>query len=136
MSSLIALHHNEVAKGFGVLDIDLELYFTLTSFDMFKVVVARTDDEELIGYMTFIIGANPHRKGKLIANQDAIFVHPDHRKSMLGIKLMKVSEKIVKERGCVGMIVASKTRNDISKLYERLGFNSYEYTFYKEIGGE
>lgn len=136
MISLIKLHHEEVASGFGMLDIDLELYFTLTTLDMFKIVTARNDNKEMIGYMTFILGANPHRKGKKIANQDAIFVHPDYRNGMLGVKLMKASEKIVKEYGCGGMIVASKAHIDISNLYIRLGFSPYEHTFYKELGGE
>ncbi len=133
MAELIELHHEEVASCFGDLDIDLVTYFTLKDFGMFKIVCVRDNEGVMIGYMTFLIGTNLHRKNKIIGSQDAIFIHPDYRKGMLGIKLMKESEKVMKSHGCNGMLVSSKDHVDIRVLYERLGFNPYEHTFYKEL---
>ncbi|MEP4076368.1 GNAT family N-acetyltransferase [Haloferula sp.] len=65
---------------------------------------------------------------------DNIVVHPDHRSSGLGTKLIKHCEHIATERGCNLVVLDSYTTNHPShRLYQRLGFEIWGFHFVKQI---
>ena len=121
--SLIKLHYDEIAldKEHIPLDPDWEKYKQLYDAKRLLIITAR-DDSKLVGYSIFFVSNHPHYKSSVYANNDLLFLHPDYRKGSLGIKLIKVSEKILKEIGVVKILWHIKFNKDFRVLLHRMGY--------------
>lgn len=128
--------NEEVTPEGGILNLDLVSYFTYEQLGILKAVAARTDDGEMVGYMTFFLGNDPHKKHRLIGKLDSVFLIPEYRKGFTGIKIMKEAERIMVENECDGVVMASSVHRDLTPIYKRLGYKPIETIFYKELGGD
>ncbi|MEO8296356.1 MAG: GNAT family N-acetyltransferase [Burkholderiales bacterium] len=142
MVSLWSLHWTEVALDHDrvPLDPDLELYRAMHNAGALHVVVARREGR-VIGYHISIVKTHLHYRSTLHALVDIYFVDPAERKGMVGIKLLREAERLLKQRGVVKIISATKVHTscatgrplDMAKIFLRLGWKEAERTFVKCI---
>lgn len=125
--ALTVLHHSEVGM-YGIVDPDVYWYLRNDIW----VFTARHEGE-LVGYGVYILGTHPHYKSIQTATQDLLFLHPDHRKGLAGVKFIKFQEKCLKEMGVRRVFQSTKRSRDLSKIYERLGYEETDVIFSKQI---
>lgn len=133
--SLIEMHWEDIAlnKDRIKLNPDWERYHALEEAGAFKIFTARSDDK-LVGYFAVLVDYNPHYKDHLFAVNDVIYLHPDYRKGLVGLKLIKFAEECLKEDGVSVLTINTKVHKPFDKLLSRLGFGLAERVYSKFIG--
>jgi GNAT superfamily N-acetyltransferase len=123
LSELVKLHYEEVAlhKENVPLAPMWERYSHLEAADAFVLYTARMDGK-LIGYSAFFINRHMHYGDTVMAHNDVIFMHPDHRRGVAGIKLIKFCEQQLRDSGVVKITWHVKTNKDWKKILERMGY--------------
>lgn len=131
---LIKLHWQEIAldKESIPLDPDWDEYDRLASKDQLHLLTAR-NGSELIGYYVGIVRPHLHYKSTLMAFNDVMYIKPEHRQGMVGIRLLKEIEKTLKDRGVKKMFMNTKEHHNFGVILERLGYKKSESIFIKSI---
>ena len=111
---------------------DYEAYKRMATAGMLRCITCR-NDEQLIGYIIFIIGPHLHYKSCLTASEDLYFVKKEFRKGRVGIMLFKYAEKVLKERGVQRIIMHTKVHLDNSRLFEYLEYKMTDKVFTKML---
>lgn len=134
-SELWPLHWEEVGqnKVKMKLDPDIEKLDYLNSLGRLHIVIAR-DNGKLVGYHASVIDTLIHYKTILAAKGDLHWLHPDYRKGMIGIKLLKEVERTLKMRGVQVMADFTKLYADKGAVFEHLGYTPIERVYTKWIG--
>jgi len=88
---------------------------------------------KLIGYFIGFVAPGLHYSTCLTCHMDILFVHPEHRNGRAGTVLFKELEKELRRRGVQRWFVGTKCHHDISKFFERLGFERVEYVYSKML---
>ena len=134
---LLKMHWNEVAinQDRVKLNVDWDRYFTLNNLGIINVVTIRVDGA-LVGYCANMVDMNIHYKDHMFAVNDAFFIHPEHRKSTLGLRLFKATEEILKALGVSVWMVHTKTHTSVAPFLVKLGFEHDEEVYSKFIGGQ
>jgi hypothetical protein len=108
---------------------NVELYLEANNAMKFIFYTVR-DDEELVGYTGFWVGAHPHHKDKVFASNDLIYIRPDHR----GETTLSFFEFLERQLDFVDAIsYTMKTEFDHPKLMEQLGMTCTEKVYTKVI---
>mgnify|MGYP001250854184 FL=1 len=133
VDELFQKHWEEIAlyKDKMKLNPDWEFYEHLYQEGMLGLYTARKGSK-LIGYFVVIAKPHPHYKDHLVAANDIIFVDPDHRKGLVGYKLIKFAKENLKQLGVSVLAVNIKVHKPFDKVLQRLGFENTErlYTVY------
>jgi GNAT superfamily N-acetyltransferase len=134
INNLLYLDWQEVGRleELYPLEPDWELYQIIEDNGSLRVFTAR-DDNKLVGYFTVVSSPSLHSKGKLIASNDVIFLHPAYRKGFVGVKLFKFAEKCVKEDGFQQLQICYTEKFDISPILSMLGYTKVETKFEKRL---
>lgn len=129
------LHWEEVGqnKVKMQLDPDIDKLNNLEAAGKLHIVIAR-DNGKLIGYHASIIDTLIHYRKILAAKGDLHWLHPDYRKGMTGIKLLKKVEETLKARGVHVMADFTKLYADKGAVFEHLGYRPIERVYTKWIG--
>lgn len=114
-------HHKDVIK----LDPDWDRYAAMEHAGGFHIFTAR-DDEQLIGYSAFFLTPHIHYRHTVVAQNDVLYLHPDHRNGMTGIRLIKNSEREMKALGADKIVWHCKYSNDLQQILQRLGYTDEE----------
>jgi len=127
---LFQKHYEEIAERTDVivLDPDLKRYNNLYSQNMLEIHTIR-DDGKLVGYSLWFVMNHIHYKNSLTANSDVLYISPDYRKGMLGVKFIKWSLEEIKKRNPQRIMFHVKPFMDYSPILERLGANYFEKTY-------
>lgn len=125
----IALYQDKIQ-----LNPDVVRYMALEESGVLIPISVR-EDGALIGYSVTILLPSLHYKEHTYAMNDVIFISKEHRKGTVGIKLIKYTEKILKEKGISVYCINSKVHAPFFKVLERLGFTDSEHQYTKYIGG-
>lgn len=80
-------------------------------------------EEEVVGYCFFFISSDYHRNMKDVVRIDALYLHPDHRKGFIGLKLLKEVEDICKEAGITEISCGARLDSSLYKILERRGYH-------------
>lgn len=123
MKPLFSDHWEEIAlfKDEIELDPDYDRYLLLEQAGGIHVTTARHDDL-LIGYMVaFVVWHLHYKKSKTVVS-DIYYVRPEYRKGTLGVRLFQAAEAAWKSIGVQVAYVGAKVSNDITKVWERLGY--------------
>ena len=75
-----------------------------------------------MGYSIFFITNHLHYKSTVYANNDLLYLHPDYRKGSMGLKLIKASEKFLKDKKVDKILWHIKFNKDFRILLHRLGY--------------
>lgn len=132
-SELIQMHREEIAihEDFD-LDPDWESYFTGAMTGVFVVCTAR-DEGKLVGYAAYAIYQNLHFRGLREARQDVLFLHPDYRGRMLGLKLLQFAEEFMKSINVKLITQHVNVDHDFGPMLERLGYVNTEKIYEKRL---
>jgi GNAT superfamily N-acetyltransferase len=123
IKELIKLHYEEIAVNKDVipLDPDWDRYKALDDSGLIMTVTAR-DEGKLIGYAIFFVTSHLHYKSTVYANNDLLYLHPDYRKGLVGVRLITISEGFLKQRGVTKIMWHIKFNKDFSRLLHHLGY--------------
>lgn len=136
LKPLLYDHWSEIAqdKEQVPLDPDYQKYFELEKQGILHTVTVR-DGDTLIGYCLSFIVPHIHYKSTIMAMNDILYVKPSYRKGSIGIRLIKIVEEKLKERGVFKTIYHIKTNHDVGKLFEKLGYTFFEKMYGKVLRG-
>jgi GNAT superfamily N-acetyltransferase len=124
---LLEQHYQEIAsfKEAIPLDPDYDRYQDLELAGALVIIAARREGR-LVGYSIFFLAPHPHYKSTIFAGNDIVFLRPEERSGGLGVRLIRESERIVRELGAKQISWHIKPVNDFSPLLERLGYARHE----------
>lgn len=131
---LLPLHYEEIAvhKDRIPLDPDWASYKACADAGGLHITTCRIDGV-LKGYIVGFVRPHFHYHSTLHCYTDVFWLHPDHRKGGLGVKLFREYEAALKQRGVVRAYIACKTFFDLRPLFEALGWEHIEYQYAKLI---
>ena len=109
-----------------------DIYKILEERGKLKYIIAR-EDNIIVGYSLYIIDYNMHYKDFVFATEDVFYVINDKRGSRIGIKLVKYSEKLLKEMGVDVITHHAKFTNRFGQFLEKLGYKKTETMLAKRI---
>jgi GNAT superfamily N-acetyltransferase len=126
---MLSQHQAELASFPDILaDCDWSFYAAAAAAGLLQIFTARADGV-LIGYAVFIVRKHPHYKRHTWANNDVIWVHPDHRRGGVGRDFVRFFVAAFGEQGVDVMHMRTKVAHpELRHLLESLDF------FRDEIG--
>jgi GNAT superfamily N-acetyltransferase len=136
---LFLQHYREASADLSVpLDVNWALYEKLEQAGIEACVVARKNAVP-IGYAVYFIAPHAHY-AYTIAEADVFFIDPAHRSGWLGVRLFRVAEKLLAEKG-VGEIhnrvklhvKPGRGGRDLGVLFRFLGYRPIEMDYRKRI---
>lgn len=132
---LLLTHWEEIAvnKEKIKLNPDWDAYYNLEETGALRIFTARLEGV-LVGYFVVIVSRSLHYKDHLFANNDVIFLLPEHRVGLTGPNLMGFAEKCLKEDGVSLLVVNTKCHKPFDKLLVWLGYNKVETVYSKYLG--
>jgi L-amino acid N-acyltransferase YncA len=118
---LLQSHYDEIAqfKDVQKLDPDWEMYDRLEQLGRLWVMTVR-DRGTLVGYMVMVINRALHYRTLLMATEDIHYLLPHYRRGMTGYRLIRLTLRAMRERGCRMAVMRCKAANSHAKLFERL----------------
>lgn len=131
---LLRAHRDELATNKALMELapNWDAYRALENTGSLLALLAYAGDE-VVGYSVSFIGPHMHYSGLRYAQNDALFVKPEHRGGRLGLQLIKATEQLARERGARMMMWHAKTSTALEKLMPRLGYGVQDIIFSKEI---
>jgi hypothetical protein len=124
---LLQKHYEEIAERTDVikLDPDVDRYNALEQNGMLETHTIR-DNGVLIGYSLWFVSYNIHYKQSLVASSDVLYIAPNYRKGMIGVKFIKWTTEEIKKRKPQKIVFHVKPFMDYGHLLERQGANYFE----------
>lgn len=132
---LLQMHYEEVALNRDKKRLlpKWEEYAALEKMGAFVVYTARHEGV-LVGYAAFFIHTHMHYGEYKLAINDVVFLHPDHRKSTCGYRLIKFADDQLKERGDIDHIFWHvKKSKDWTEVLHKLGYVDEEIVVGKSL---
>jgi GNAT superfamily N-acetyltransferase len=123
IEDLLKLHYEEIAlnKEHIPLDPDWDRYRNLIETKQAYLLTVR-DDDKLIGYSIFFVTKHLHYKSSIFASNDLIFLHPNYRKGMVGVRLIQFCEQYLKEIGVAKILWHVKFNKDFTRILHHMGY--------------
>jgi hypothetical protein len=123
VQDLLQQHYVELTLNKQVIRLnpDWDRYFKLAEEGKFITVTARMK-KELVGYSGFFLDQHIHYRDIKVATNDVLFLRKDLRQGMSGVRLLKYSEKVMKELGANKITWHVKHRNDFRPILHRMGY--------------
>lgn len=136
IEELLQAHYREVAHYQDIaLDPDWALYANLQEKGELRIYTAR-DAGRLAAYAVFFVRTNPHYRTSLQAHQDVYFVRPEHRSSMIPVRLIKLAEERLRAQGVQVIYHHAKRTNQFGALLARLGYTLIDEIYGKRLDRE
>jgi hypothetical protein len=90
----------------------------------------RTRDHELVGNLRMYLGVSRH-SGTRFAQEDTLFISPEHRGGLLPLRLMRYAERTLLALGVREIRADSKLINRADVLMRRMGYTPVATKFVK-----
>ena len=110
-----------------------EKYRQIEAAGDFRFLIARDEDNTIVGYAAFVMFYNMHYNDYKMAIEDVFYVVQDKRGSRIAINLVKKSEAILKELGVHVITHHAKFTNTFAEFLEKLGYHKTETMLAKRI---
>lgn len=119
---LLIEHREELAtdKALMVLKPDVEKYLAVEARDALMVIGAYRGTR-LIGYSVNIVTNNLHYSDLIMCQNDVLFLTRDERKGSAGLRLIRETERLARERGAQIALWHAKPDTNLDKLMPRMG---------------
>lgn len=132
MKPLLKKHWEMVALNQGKIKLnpDWKEYARLDAAGILRIFTARQDGE-LVGYCVLIVNRSLHYKDHIFANNDVVFVLPDHRAGATGYKLVKYAEDHCRENGISLLNINTKVHIPFDDLMVGMEFDLIERIYSK-----
>lgn len=124
VKDLLNQHYEELTMNKDRVKLDpwYDEYIRLEANGQFFTVTVR-DNEELIGYSSFIVKPHLHYRTIRVATSDVMFLKKEYRtSSTAGLKLIKYSIEMIRSLGVDKIVFRIKDSNDFSPILLRYGF--------------
>lgn len=90
------------------------------------------DAGEIVGYSINILSPNLHYRDVQICQNDVLYLNRDYRHGVTGLRLMRATERLAKERGAQMMIWHAKPDTNLNALLPHLNYAVQE-TIYTRV---
>ena len=123
LGPLIEQHYEELTlhKETIKLDPDWDRYKKLAENNQ-AVFIGVRDNFKLVGYSLFFIAPHIHYKENIMANNDVLYLLPEYRKGLTGIRLIKFCEQHLQSLGVDKIIWHIKFAKDFRNILYRMGY--------------
>ena len=135
MEELVKIHYETVSthKHLKRLDPDWDRFIQLTDDEVCRTMTARTGDGELVGYFITFIVPHIHFRPTIMAHNDAVFLHPDHR-GRASFGLFNAAIEDLRNNTEADILACHmKIHLPFRKLLNSLGFNQTEENWELEL---
>jgi GNAT superfamily N-acetyltransferase len=130
---LLRMHYQELTLDKHLVQLAPmhERYAKLEAAGKLEVYTARHDGA-LVGYSLFVVDRHIHYRDLLVASNDVLYLHPEYRRGMAGIKLIRYSEEMLAERGVDKVFWHIKfnrepgDKKDFRAIMHRMGYGDEE----------
>jgi GNAT superfamily N-acetyltransferase len=136
LNPLLALHREELAtnKDIMVLKPDWDKYKAMESLGIL-FALGLYDSSKLVGYSALVVTNNLHYSDLVQAWGDVIYIRPDYRKGRWGLRLIRKTEELAKEKGAHIIFMHGKPNTVFSQLMPKLGYQVQDVIFGKQLQG-
>jgi GNAT superfamily N-acetyltransferase len=136
LREILPAHYDELCpcKDFPLAP-DYEAFGRMDAAKMLRCITVR-EDNQLIGYMIFIVQPHLHYKTCLTAFEDIYYLKKEYRKGRVGLRLFQFAEDVLKKEGVNRVIMHTKVFLDNSRLFEYLGYKFTDKLFSKVLNME
>lgn len=119
------------------LQMDTKLYAAIEHIGGLHITTARCETgqptAELVGYAVYFVQDYPHVQALRMAQSDALYLAPQHRKGFTGLRLLQVAESALLAMGVKNIMQTCTTKRDFSCILRRMGYTSTETVYRKEV---
>lgn len=131
---MLRAHYDEVAlhKDVMVLRPRWDAYQRMQAANQCFILGARIAGK-LVGYTTNFIAPHMHYASLVVCQNDAVFVLPEHRKTSLGLRLMKDTEAEAKARGARLMLWHAKEGTRLDSVLSRMGYGVQDIIYSRRL---
>lgn len=135
--ALLKRHHAEIALDQEEVryDPDWARYEALDKLGQLSIVTLRNQGI-IVGYCVMHVCPELHYRSTLTATMDIMWVAPEYRENMGGLRLMRAVHQELRRRGVKRVYMGSKLHKDISKLFTAMGYVPIELWFSKILKAE
>jgi predicted GNAT superfamily acetyltransferase len=119
-------------KDLLVLNPNVDTYCLLEDKGALLSIGAFDGDDEIVGYSVNILSPNLHYRDVQICQNDVLYVRKDKRQGTTGLKLMRETERLAKERGAQMLIWHAKPATNLNALLPHLNYSVQE-TIYTKV---
>lgn len=129
---LLEAHWREIASFQDAIPLDpnFDAYERMEAAGTLVILAARRDGA-LVGYSIFFLLPHVHYQTSLFAMNDILYLAPDERANGTGVRLIKQSERVMREHGARLISWHIKPTLDFSPLLERIGYERKEIVMAK-----
>lgn len=128
--------HYEEAEEFTDkidLEVDTSVYSALEAVNSLLITMA-TDGDKVVGYCIYYIYTLPHSKGRVIATNDTLYLHPDYRGAGTAVELIAFAEEKLEKWGPSLITLSMRPKKQFKSLAEGLGYSLHEVSYCKYVG--
>ena len=111
---------------------DVEMYSRAHATGMLFAVAA-IDGDEVVGYCTVAMMPHQHNPNIVFAGNDALFVAPAHRNSLVPGRLIKTAEREAKRRGAQRFSWHCRAGTPLADSLVRHGYTPVDIVVMKEL---
>lgn len=131
---LLQAHREELTthKNIMILKPDIARYKRLEDNNNL-LTLALYNEDKIVGYSVNIIVNNLHYSDLVVCQNDILFITPNYRGGIWGIKLIAETERLARERGATFITFHGKENTAFSNLMPRIGYGVQDIVFSKEI---
>ena len=129
----------EVDKTSLLHDPDWDHYRAQNQAGTYRVIAARRNGR-LIGYNAFFIGHHTRHRGVIFAQNDVIYLEPEQRRGMIGVRFINESERLLKAAGAVKVRYDSMRQvrlgpkgGTLGDLFQKLGYTHEAQVYTKML---
>lgn len=124
---LLDLHYRELTLHKDVVKLapQWEQYAALERLGNFVVFTCR-DSGKLVGYNAFFLNRHMHYGGFTVAQNDVLFLHPDHRLGTTALRFLGYCEQQLKDLGAQKLTYHIKFSLDWRPILHRRGYADEE----------
>lgn len=120
-------------------DPDWDHYRAQNQAGTYRVIAARRNGR-LIGYNAFFIGHHTRHQGVIFAQNDVLYLEPEQRRGMVGVRFLNESERLLKAAGAVKVRYDSMSNvrvgakgGTLGDLFGKLGYTREAEVFSKML---
>ena len=95
--------------------------------------VAAIEDDQVIGYVTVSVYPHLFNPDLKFASQDAMFVHPDHRKGLVSGRLIKLAEQEAEDRGAHKFIWHTRAGTPFAGMLKKRGYEEADICVMRDL---
>lgn len=135
--ALLKRHHAEIALDQHEIEYapDWARYEAMDKLGQLSIVTLRSAGT-IVGYCVSQVLPELHYKTTLAATMDILWLDPEFRGHMGGLRLMRAVERELRRRGVKRVYMGSKLHKDISPMLRAMGYVPVELWFYKLLRKE